>query len=64
MLWHEIVCDSCSMVLDGFAGTKNYNSRLKGMAKLHGWSVKKDGTAMCPECQKKMKTDIIIVKAE
>ncbi|SET61138.1 Uncharacterised protein [Lacrimispora sphenoides] len=33
MLWHEIVCDECSTVLDGFSGTGNYNLRIKKIAK-------------------------------
>jgi hypothetical protein len=53
MLWHEIVCDECCIVLDGFSGTSNYNSKLKKMAKNLGWFVKKNGYALCPECKDK-----------
>lgn len=47
MIWHEIVCDECSNVLTGFSGLKNYNARLKKIAKKSGWKVYQDGTAYC-----------------
>lgn len=53
MLWHEIVCDECCTVLDGFSGTGNYNTRLKKIAKDQGWVVKKNGYARCPGCKDK-----------
>lgn len=58
MLWHEIVCDGCSETIGGFAGTKNYNKMLKDLAIAYGWTVKKDGTAYCTECQKRIKINI------
>ncbi len=54
MIWHEIVCDECSNVLTGFSGLKNYNARLKKIAKKSGWKVYQDGTAYCGECAKKI----------
>lgn len=55
MIWHEIVCDDCHTVLDGFSGTENYNAKLKKLAKAAGWRVQRNGTAYCPDCQKKLK---------
>jgi DNA polymerase/3'-5' exonuclease PolX len=46
MLWHEFACDECCTVLDGFAGTGNYNLRLKKIAKNRGWLVKKNGNSV------------------